>query len=106
MDTEEVSNENDSMKQTKGVEKMTTQTYANLCKPMFTHVPKKNVMITLNPNLVAKAHELGLSISRIAENALIETITTLQGSFSQENRTAWCGRRDSNPGHRLGRPTS
>ena len=75
----------------------TSQTYANLREPMKTYVPRKNVMITLNPELIKEAHRLGLSISKIAENALIQTISTLQGCNSQELTTFWRARWDSNP---------
>ena len=75
---------------------MKMQTYANLREPMLTYARKKNVMIKLNPNWVTKAHELGLSISKITENALIETITKLQGCDSQEKERSWWAGRDLN----------
>ena len=74
----------------------TSEIYANLCKPMKTYVPRKNVMITLNPNLVTKAHELGLSISKITETALENLITTLQGSSPREKAGIWWAGRDLN----------
>ena len=96
MDTEEVSNDKDSMKQTKGVVKMNTQTLAYPCAPVYTRVTRKNVTITLNPELAAKAHQLGLNISKIAETALQNLVTTLQTSLPQEKATYWWAGRDLN----------
>jgi post-segregation antitoxin (ccd killing protein) len=67
---------------------------------------KRNVMIRIDAELAAKAHDLGLNISKIAENALKEAIKRLEGSDCPNNRencptdsenNAWCGRRDLNP---------
>lgn len=44
---------------------------------------KANVVITLPPELVVKARELGLNISKISENALREYIRRLEGVSSQ-----------------------
>ena len=48
-------------------------------------VRRKNVVITLNPEIVEKAHELGLNISKVCENALIRAIKALEQTYSQEN---------------------
>ena len=44
---------------------------------------KKPVLINLPPELVREARELGLNISKIAENALREYIRRLKGSNEQ-----------------------
>jgi len=76
LDILKISNENDSMKQTKGVEKM--QTLVNLCIPVSTRATRTNVTITINPELVEKAHQLGLNISKITETALDNLITSIE----------------------------
>ena len=48
---------------------MKMQTPANPCIPVSTRVTRKNVTITINPNLVEKAHQLGLNISKMTETA-------------------------------------
>ena len=48
-------------------------------------VKKKNVVITLNPELVEKAHELGLNISKVCENALIRAINALEQAYTQNS---------------------
>ena len=59
--------------------------------------------ITLPPELVKKAKELGLNISRIAENALREYIRRLEGSNCEKGGnlgtvgSGWCGGWDLNP---------
>ena len=78
---------------------------------------KANVVITLPPELVVKARELGLNISKISENALGEYIKRLEGVSSQTKTNGGLvdarsashqqveGRgRDLNPGARLHRP--
>ena len=39
---------------------------------------KQKVMINLSPEIVKKARDLGLNISKVAENALIEAIKRLE----------------------------
>ena len=75
---------------------MTTQTLENPCIPVSTRVTRKNVTITLNPELVTKAHQLGLNISKITEMALENLTTTLQGSPTQEKAKIWWAGRDLN----------
>ena len=76
----------DAMTQTKGVGKMTIQTLVNPCMPVSTSVTRKNVTLTINPELVEKAHQLGLNISKITETALDNIIITLErGSSLQIN---------------------
>ena len=80
---------------------------------------KAQVQITLTPESVNKARRLGLNISRIAQNALDEAITRIQtpvpqtetnGGYTDTRSVSpqldWCGRRDLNPGYRLGKPKS
>ena len=68
---------------------------------------KANVMITLPPEIVKKARELGLNISKISENALKEYIKRLQGPNPQKDNSEggietvdadWWGRPDLNRG--------
>lgn len=40
---------------------------------------KKNVMIRVEEELVEKAHQVGLNISKVSENALSEAIKALEG---------------------------
>ena len=47
---------------------------------------KVRVSINLPPELVKKAKELGLNISKIAENALREYIRRLEGSDCEKGR--------------------
>ena len=72
------------------------QTLVNPCPPVSTRVTRKNVTITLKPELVEKAHQLGLNISKIAETALENLVTTLQGSLPQEKARKWWAGRDLN----------
>ena len=69
---------------------------------------KKNVMIRIDAELVQKAKDLGLNISKVAENALREMIRKLEASDCPNNSNFWRGVRDLNPrgptGHRLSRP--
>ena len=46
---------------------------------------KQKVTINLDPEVVRKARELGLNISKIAENALKEYIKRLKGSDYKNN---------------------
>ena len=53
---------------------------------------KATVSITLNPNCVEKARNLGLNISKISENALKRAINALEQVKSQnETKTAFLG---------------
>ena len=70
-------------------------------------MPKTTVKV--DKDLVKEAHELGLNVSKICENALkmaIEQLKPLYKKNSPENYERWCGRRDLNPGRRRGRPMS
>jgi len=44
---------------------------------------RKNVVITLDPELLEKAHKLGLNISKVCEKALIQAVKALEQVFSQ-----------------------
>ena len=65
---------------------------------------KKNVMIRIDAELVEKAKELGLNISKVCENALNQAINALEQIF-EENKVGnlgtmdswWCSGRDLNP---------
>jgi len=46
---------------------------------------KKNVMIRIDAEIVKKAKDLGLNISKISENALKEYIKRLEGSNHPKN---------------------
>ena len=43
---------------------------------------RKNVVVTLDPEIVKKAKELGLNIFRVCENALIQTVNALEDIFN------------------------
>ena len=82
--------------------------------------------IRIKREIFEKAKKLGLNVSKICENALKVYIERLEGvenelikssssnpeksqAKGRERETvgvSWCGRRDLNPGHRLGRPAS
>ena len=65
---------------------------------------KKNVTIRIDENLVRKAKELGLNISKVSENALKEMIKRIEShSATKEPKDCpddnnWWGRPDSNRG--------
>ena len=78
---------------------------------------KKNVTIRIEKDLVEKARELGLNISKVSENALKDMIERIEGSKAENNpstnlvdstKKQWRGVRDLNPrgpkDHRLSRP--
>ena len=80
---------------------------------------KKVTSIRIPAELLKKAQNLGLNVSKVCENALRQAVTKLEapntqtnggtpflseGSFDKES--SWCGRRDLNPGRRRGRPRS
>ncbi|MCD6088258.1 type II toxin-antitoxin system CcdA family antitoxin [Candidatus Bathyarchaeota archaeon] len=44
---------------------------------------RKNVVITLDPELVKKARKLGLNISKICENTLIQAVKALEQVFDE-----------------------
>ena len=64
---------------------------------------RKNVVITLDPELVEKAHKLGLNISKICEFSLNQAIKALEetlsgkGVFRALDPTRWSLGRDLNP---------
>ena len=45
---------------------------------------KQKVYITLSPELVHKAREIGLNISKVCENALIDMINRLESPIADE----------------------
>ena len=45
---------------------------------------KKNVMIRINADLAEKAKELGLNISKVCENALIQAVKALEEAFTEK----------------------
>ena len=64
---------------------------------------RKNVVITLDPELVEKAKELGLNISKVCENALIQAVKALEATFAEKGGNLgtvgswWWTGRDLNP---------
>ena len=64
---------------------------------------RKNVVITLDPELVEKAHKLGLNISKICEFSLNQAIKALEetlsgkGTFRASDPNFWSLGRDLNP---------
>ncbi len=45
---------------------------------------RKNVVITLDPEIVEKAKKLGLNISKVCENALVQAVNSLETVFSEK----------------------
>ena len=79
----------------------------NMCASFM----KKNVMIRIDEELVRKAKDIGLNISKISENALKSIIEEIESPNPQSNPgnnpekggtgtvgSDWCGCRDLNPG--------
>ena len=75
--------------------------------------------IRIDGDIIDKAKEIGLNISKTCENALKEAIEALEQRKSKtvangglvdarsvSHQQEWCGRRDLNPGCRLGKPMS
>ena len=71
-------------------------------------VTKVNTCIYLDREVLETAKEIGLNVSKVSENALIEAIGRLSGpelGTGLKSRPRGEGRgRDSNPGARLHRP--
>jgi post-segregation antitoxin (ccd killing protein) len=80
---------------------------------------KVKVNLTMDHNVVRKAKKMGLNLSQFCENCLREAIEALEqrkqptetngglvDARSASLSARWCGRRDSNPGSRLGKPKS
>ena len=80
---------------------------------------KRMTSIRIDGEIIDKAKEMGLNISKTCENALREAIEALEqrkqrtetnGGYVDTRSVSlpqdWCGRRDLNPGYRLGRPMS
>lgn len=69
---------------------------------------KKSTCLYLDAAVVETARELGLNISKVSENALIESIGRLRGPKQEtgpDSRAEFEGRdRDSDPGAGLHRP--
>jgi hypothetical protein len=63
--------------------------------------------IRIDPELLGKARDLGLNVSKISENALKEAVRRIKdmnsetscqnGIYCGENRGSWCGGWDLNP---------
>jgi len=73
---------------------------------------KINASVYMDAEIIRKARELGLNISKTCENALKEAIKRLERSDCENNNencpsdssnNVWCGRRDLNPGRQRGR---
>ncbi|MEO0242878.1 MAG: type II toxin-antitoxin system CcdA family antitoxin [candidate division WOR-3 bacterium] len=64
--------------------------------------------IRIDEDVFREAKDLGLNVSKIAENALKEAIKRLKWEYLQtepktnSDNDIWCGRRDLNPGCRRG----
>jgi hypothetical protein len=77
---------------------------------------KTTVSLYLSKKVVEKARFHKLNLSRVSEQALIsildylETLNRQSSDFFNERsflkESSWCGRRDLNPGSRLGKPGS
>ena len=58
--------------------------------------------VKVDKELVKEAHELGLNVSKVCENALKRAIKQMKKVYGKNN-CEWCGRRDLNPGPQRGR---
>ena len=80
---------------------------------------KARTTLTIDAEVLQKAHKIGLNVSQFCENALKDAIQRLEqpktqtnggtpflGEASLSKKVQWCGRRDLNPGRRRGRPRS
>ena len=74
--------------------------------------PKQKISLLVDRDLVQKAHDLGLNISRTCELALKQRIDLIKRAENQipflpevlsGKETQRCGRRDLNPGRQRGR---
>ena len=69
---------------------------------------RKTVGLTIRPDLLEKAREMNLNLSKTLEKSLIQLIESQNGCFLNEcsfpKKIQWCSGRDSNPGLRLERP--
>ena len=70
------------------------------------------VNLTIDREVVTKAKEIGLNLSKVCENCLKQGIKSLESTMFRENPreggtgtvgSDWCGRRDLNPGRQRGR---
>ena len=81
---------------------------------------KVRTSILIEREILEKAQEIGINVSKFTENALkqaIASLTNLNMQIQQQNQTLpekegignvvsdreWCGRRDLNPGRQRGR---
>ena len=69
---------------------------------------KKSTCLYINKKVLETAREIGLNVSRVSENALIEAIGRLEGPEPETGLNSQTDRegrgRDLNPGDRLHRP--
>ena len=90
-----------------------------MCIGVWVMVKQVRVNLTIDEQVVKKAKDLGLNISKVSENALKRAIKALEqsnpesgsktkflGEASSYKEGSWCGRRDLNPSTRLGKPGS
>ena len=78
---------------------------------MKAHVgkgPKAAACLYISKDVLESARRMGLNLSRVAENALVEAVGRLsrpeQTSGTETRRGLWGRGRDLNPGARLHRP--
>ena len=71
---------------------------------------KVSTCLYIDKGVLETARQVGLNVSKVSENAVIDAIERLNGSkpetsLSSQPKPVWEGRgRDSNPGARLHRP--
>ena len=66
---------------------MKTVTLVNAHARAYMRIMRQSVNISLPSELVQKARELGLNISKIAENSLSNYITSIEQGFSAQTET-------------------
>src|SRR3990170_4995009 len=67
-------------------------------------IPKKTIGLTIRHDLLAIAREYGINLSKLLENALIDTFeaqnkpfSLSEGSLFAKRESSWRARRDLNP---------
>jgi post-segregation antitoxin (ccd killing protein) len=77
---------------------------------------KKNVMIRVDAEIVERAKNIGLNISKVSENALFRAVEAMErayrentgdsGTIAYAREDNWCDRRESDPDPLLGKQES
>jgi hypothetical protein len=74
----------------------------NLTNEDYPYIAKKPLNLLIDEELVKKARDHGLIISKFLENKFQEYLTFIN-AVSYVNSKSECGRRDLNPSYKLGK---